>query len=85
MPIYLYKCSACGYTQDVMQKMADTELTICPQCSNHSYNKQLTAAGFQLKGSGYYATDFKNSTPAPTQEAAAPAAESSSGTCPACN
>ena len=59
MPIYAYKCSSCGHAEDVMQKMSDAALTTCPQCHAITYGKQLTAAGFQLKGNGYYATDFK--------------------------
>lgn len=78
MAIYAYKCAACDYEQDVMQKMADAELTTCPQCSKDTFSKQITAAGFQLKGGGYYATDFKNSS---KPEAAAPA--SGTGACPA--
>ena len=60
MPIYAYACSACGLQKDVMQKMSDAPLTTCPECGKETFTKQLTAAGFQLKGSGYYATDFKN-------------------------
>ncbi|MDD3936340.1 FmdB family zinc ribbon protein [Rhodoferax sp.] len=59
MPIYAYKCNACGFAQDVLQKMSDPVLTECPTCGKSSFAKQLTAAGFQLKGSGWYATDFK--------------------------
>jgi len=59
MPIYAYKCSDCGFEQDVMQKVSDAPLTDCPQCGKATFGKQLTAAGFQLKGSGWYATDFK--------------------------
>lgn len=59
MPIYAYKCNACGFAQDVLQKMSDPVLTACPTCGKSSFVKQLTAAGFQLKGSGWYATDFK--------------------------
>ena len=76
MPIYAYKCAQCGHTEDVMQKMSDAELTVCPQCGQTTYSKQLSAAGFQLKGNGYYVTDFKNK---PTE---APAC--GSGACPAC-
>ena len=88
MPIYAYKCGACGVQQDVMQKMADAELTVCPACGQPAFSKQLTAAGFQLKGSGYYATDFKGGTsskPAEPAEPAAPAAPAcGTGACPAC-
>jgi putative FmdB family regulatory protein len=72
MPIYAYKCNACGFAQDVLQKMSDPVLTECPSCSQPSFAKQLTAAGFQLKGSGWYATDFKGGSSAVS--AAAPAA-----------
>jgi putative FmdB family regulatory protein len=60
MPIYAYRCSSCGFAQDVLQKVSDAPLTVCPQCHAGTYSKQLTAAGFQLRGSGWYATDFKN-------------------------
>ena len=63
MPIYAYKCDSCGHAKDVLQKVSDAPLTECPACGAATFNKQLTAAGFQLKGSGWYATDFKGSTP----------------------
>ena len=66
MPIYVYRCASCGLQQDVLQKMSDAPLSVCPECSQQTFSKQLTAAGFQLKGSGYYVTDFKNGTPKPT-------------------
>jgi putative FmdB family regulatory protein len=59
MPIYAYRCEACGFAKDVLQKMSDDALTVCPSCSKDSFKKQLTAAGFQLKGSGWYVTDFR--------------------------
>ena len=59
MPIYAYRCSACGHQEDHLQKLAEAPLTKCPACGKKKYEKQLTAAGFQLKGSGWYATDFK--------------------------
>jgi putative FmdB family regulatory protein len=59
MPIYAYKCGSCGHAKDVLQKVSDAPLTVCPACGAESFSKQLTAAGFQLKGSGWYATDFK--------------------------
>ena len=59
MPIYAYKCESCGYARDVLQKLSDVPLTDCPQCGASSFKKQLTAAGFQLKGSGWYVTDFR--------------------------
>jgi putative FmdB family regulatory protein len=66
MPIYAYKCASCGHAKDVLQKMSDPLLTVCPVCGAAAFEKQLTAAGFQLKGSGWYATDFKGgAAPAP--------------------
>ncbi len=59
MPIYAYRCSACGHAKDVLQKLSDAPLTTCPACSAESFSKQITAAGFQLKGSGWYVTDFR--------------------------
>ena len=59
MPIYEYRCSNCGHQQDYLQKVSDPVLTTCPACGQEAYSKQVTAAGFQLKGSGWYATDFK--------------------------
>ncbi|MGN6580901.1 MAG: FmdB family zinc ribbon protein [Bordetella sp.] len=80
MPIYAYKCSACGHAADVLQKISDAPLTVCPQCGQATYAKQVTAAGFQLKGSGWYVTDFRNNganngaaaKPAASPDAAAP-------------
>ncbi len=60
MPIYEYRCSGCGAQKDVMQKFSDAPLTTCPECGKETFSKQLSAAGFQLKGNGYYVTDFKN-------------------------
>lgn len=81
MPIYAYKCESCGFAKDVLQKMSDAPLEVCPSCSQPSFKKQLTAAGFQLKGTGWYATDFKGgggtSAPATSpSESAAPATDS---------
>jgi putative FmdB family regulatory protein len=64
MPIYAYRCSACGHAQDVLQKLSDPVLTTCPACRAQAYSKQVTAAGFQLKGSGWYVTDFRNGSQA---------------------
>jgi len=86
MPIYTYKCASCGFAQDEMQKMSDALLTVCPSCGKADYAKQVTAAGFALKGTGWYATDFKDSGSKPA--AANPEAPSSAcgtGACPACN
>jgi putative FmdB family regulatory protein len=60
MPIYAYKCESCGHRQDVLQKISDPLLTVCPACGASAYVKQVTAAGFQLKGSGWYVTDFRD-------------------------
>jgi putative FmdB family regulatory protein len=59
MPIYAYRCESCGFGKDVLQKMSDPQLTQCPECGKDSFRKQVTAAGFQLKGSGWYVTDFR--------------------------
>lgn len=83
MPIYAYRCSACGYAKDVLQKLSDAPLTTCPSCGAESFAKQLTAAGFQLKGSGWYQTDFKagaSSAPAPSTDSSGASACAS---CPA--
>lgn len=77
MPIYAYRCDDCGYAKDVLQKMSDPQLTVCLSCGKPTFKKQLTAAGFQLKGTGWYATDFRGgAAPAATPPAgqAAPAA-----------
>jgi putative FmdB family regulatory protein len=71
MPIYAYRCAACGHSRDVLQKLSDAPLTQCPACGADQFAKQITAAGFQLKGSGWYATDFRNGG----SSAAAPAAK----------
>lgn len=72
MPIYAYRCDACGHAKDVLQKVSDPLLVTCPACGAEAFRKQLTAAGFQLKGSGWYATDFRNgSQPKPATGAQA--------------
>ena len=69
MPIYAYKCASCGHAKDVLQKISDPLLTVCPVCGAAAFEKQVTAAGFQLKGSGWYATDFKGgAAPAPAAD-----------------
>lgn len=83
MPIYAYKCASCGFAQDEMLKISDAALTVCPACGKPGYTKQLSAAGFQLKGSGWYATDFKGgSKPAdkPEGKEAAPVKTESAST-----
>ncbi|MFL9964598.1 zinc ribbon domain-containing protein [Paraburkholderia sediminicola] len=59
MPIYAYRCESCGFGKDVLQKISDPQLTQCPECGKDTFRKQVTAAGFQLKGSGWYVTDFR--------------------------
>jgi putative FmdB family regulatory protein len=59
MPIYAYRCTSCGHAKDVLQKLSDPLLTTCPSCGQEAFSKQVTAAGFQLKGSGWYVTDFR--------------------------
>ena len=69
MPIYAYRCQACGFEKDVLQKLSDAPLTDCPSCGQASFAKQVTAAGFQLKGSGWYVTDFRGgNTGAPAEK-----------------
>lgn len=83
MPIYAYRCNTCGHAKDVLQKMSDPLLTTCPACGAEAFTKQVTAAGFQLKGSGWYATDFKGGsggTAAPAAGAAAAATASTPAT-----
>jgi putative FmdB family regulatory protein len=78
MPIYAYKCGSCGHAKDVLQKLSDAPLTECPACGASTFSKQVTAAGFQLKGSGWYATDFRNGN-APAPAADVNAADAKSG------
>jgi putative FmdB family regulatory protein len=93
MPIYAYKCASCDAAKDVLQKISDPALTECPACGKPTFQKQITAAGFQLKGSGWYQTDFKGgsgsaTTAAPASasstESSAPAAGHGCGTDCAC-
>ena len=69
MPIYAYRCDECGFAKDALQKISDPVLTVCPSCGKSSFKKQVTAAGFQLKGTGWYVTDFRGgsapATPTP--------------------
>ena len=89
MPIYAYRCTECGFAKDVLQKISDDPLTECPTCGKATFQKQVTAAGFQLKGSGWYVTDFRGgaggagatSVPATAGDtAAAPAAAAATPT-----
>ena len=83
MPIYAYKCDACGHAKDVLQKMSDAPLTDCPVCGAPKFNKQLTAPGFQLKGTGWYATDFKGGGAAAVPAAAGTASDAVATPAPA--
>lgn len=88
MPIYAYRCEECGFSKDVLQKISDPVLTDCPSCGKSAFKKQVTAAGFQLKGTGWYVTDFRGGKAPATgtapaaagSAAAAPAAASDAGT-----
>jgi putative FmdB family regulatory protein len=85
VPIYAYRCTSCGFEKEVMQKISDPLLTTCPECSTESFAKQLTAPGFHLKGSGWYATDFKSgNTTAPAKSDSPPPCQGGTGSC-ACN
>jgi putative FmdB family regulatory protein len=89
MPIYEYRCSECGFQDEHLQKLSDPQLTDCPSCGKAAYKTQLSAAGFQLKGSGWYATDFKNGGGAKPAETKADAKSDSApacgqGACAAC-
>lgn len=76
MPIYEYRCSACSHDVEALQKFSDAPLLTCPSCHKDALVKRVSAAGFQLKGSGWYATDFKGgSKPAPAKPEGAPATE----------
>jgi len=66
MPIYEYRCSSCGFQKEYLQKVTAPLMTVCPECDKQTFSKMLTAAGFHLKGSGWYATDFRNSGAKPT-------------------
>ncbi|ACC69572.1 FmdB family zinc ribbon protein [Paraburkholderia phymatum] len=81
MPIYAYRCESCGFAKDVLQKMSDAPLTQCPECGADAFRKQVTAAGFQLKGSGWYVTDFRggNSAGAPSNTPAAAGSKPTEG------
>ena len=81
MPIYAYRCTNCGHAQDVLRKISDPPLSVCPACGAATFVKQVTAAGFQLKGSGWYVTDFRGDKKAakPSDGDAAPASEGKAG------
>ena len=73
MPIYEYRCSSCGFQKEYLRKVSDPLLSSCPECGRESLQKMLTTAGFQLKGSGWYATDFKGNGAKPQKEKTDPA------------
>jgi putative FmdB family regulatory protein len=73
MPIYEYRCSDCGFQKEFIQKMSDAPLTTCPECGKETFGKMLSAAGFQLKGGGWYQTDFKGGSSSKPKEEAKPA------------
>jgi putative FmdB family regulatory protein len=79
MPIYAYRCDECGFAKDVLQKISDPVLTVCPSCGKSSFKKQVTAAGFQLKGTGWYVTDFRGGSAPATGAAPAASAPASDG------
>lgn len=79
MPIYAYKCESCGHAKDVLQKISDAPLTQCPACGAETFRKQLTAAGFQLKGSGWYVTDFRGNGSGSAGSASSSSSGSGSG------
>ena len=86
MPIYAYRCTDCGFEKEVMRKVSDPLLTTCPECKTENFAKQLTAPGFQLKGSGWYATDFKGGSSKPEAKpaestSAAPPCQGGTGGC----
>ena len=68
MPIYEYRCAECGHEHEALQKVSEPPLTVCPACGKPALQKQLSAAGFQLKGSGWYATDFKGPVKKPAEK-----------------
>ena len=84
MPIYAYRCEACGHAKDVLQKISEPPLTVCPACNKEAFRKQVTAAGFQLKGSGWYVTDFRggvsNTTTPPAESGGAGATPEAAAT-----
>ena len=84
MPIYEYRCAKCGFQNEFLQRLSEAPLTKCPECGKKSLKKMVTAAGFQLKGTGWYATDFKNSgTNSKTAEKGGEGKESSAKESPA--
>jgi putative FmdB family regulatory protein len=83
MPIYEYRCDSCGFQKEFIQKMSDAPLTTCPECGKETFSKMLSAAGFQLKGSGWYQTDFKGGSKPKEEPKPAPAC--GAGGCCSCS
>jgi putative FmdB family regulatory protein len=79
MPIYEYRCSSCGFQKEYLRKLSDPAFTVCPECGKETFSKMLSAAGFQLKGSGWYATDFRNSGAKPAAKPEAKSTTASGG------
>lgn len=71
MPIYEYRCTACGHEAEFLQKISEPPLSVCPSCHKDTFRKRVSAAGFQLKGTGWYATDFKGNAKKPADKSAA--------------
>jgi len=88
MPIYEYKCDSCDHTLEKLQKMSDDPLRDCPECGEPSLRKMISAAGFRLKGSGWYETDFKSGSKRNVAEKDSKDSGSGgscgTGACPAC-
>jgi len=80
MPIYEYRCDSCGFQKEFIQRMSDPRLTDCPECKKPTFSKMVTAAGFQLKGGGWYVTDFKGSGSAPSTSTSSSSTESKTKT-----
>ncbi|PJA56704.1 MAG: FmdB family transcriptional regulator [Rhodocyclales bacterium CG_4_9_14_3_um_filter_68_10] len=89
MPIYEYRCNACGFQKEYLRKRTDAPLTECPECGGATLEKMLSAGSFQLKGKGWYATDFKGCGKDPAKAGAKPETKAApacgSGGCPACS
>jgi len=84
MPIYEYRCDSCGFQKEHLQKMSEPQLTTCPECGKESYSKLLSAAGFRLKGNGWYATDFKGGGKPAAKPESVPPCQGGTGACTPC-
>jgi putative FmdB family regulatory protein len=84
MPIYEYRCDSCGFQKEHLQKMSEPQITTCPECGKQSYSKLLSAAGFQLKGNGWYATDFKGGGRPAAKGESVPPCQGGTGACTPC-